>query len=86
VASLQEIAASINSYDVFQVEYYGLRTQQMVGKGLANNGVLEPVIKGRKIVGYRLLSEILTEVQRSSLIGLCYNQIDTYIEKRGGSI
>ena len=86
MASLQEIAASINSYDVFLVEYYGLQTKQMVGKVLANNGVVEPVKEGHKIVGYRLLSEILTEVQRSSLIGLCDNQIDAYIEKCGGSI
>jgi hypothetical protein len=33
----------------------------MVGKVLTSNGVVEPIKEGRKIVGYRLTSDSLTE-------------------------
>ena len=47
-ASLERIASALLSYDQSQVEYYGIRTKQMVGKVLTNNGVVEPVKNGRR--------------------------------------
>lgn len=54
-----------------------LRTKNMVGKVLANNGVVEPIKSGRKITGYRLLVDTLTEAQTASLINLCDKYIQT---------
>ena len=53
-ATTEEIAKSLLAYDQSQVEYYTLRTKNMVGKVLANNGVVEPIKDGRQITGYRL--------------------------------
>ena len=60
-ATLEQVASHLLSYDQSQVEYYGVRTKAMVGKVLTSNGVVEPINEGRKIVGYRLVSDGLTE-------------------------
>ena len=60
-ATLEQVASHLLSYDQSQVEYYGVRTKVMVGKVLTSNGVVEPIKEGRKIVGYRLTSDSLTE-------------------------
>jgi ATP adenylyltransferase len=75
-ATLEQVASYLLSYDQSQVEYYGLRTKAMVGKVLTSNGVVEPIKEGRKIVGYRLVSDSLTEAQRASLAHLCRDKID----------
>ena len=76
-ATLEQVASHLLSYDQSQVEYYGARTKTMVGKVLTSNGVVEPIKEGRKIVGYRLTSDSLTEVQRASLVHLCQDKITT---------
>ena len=76
-ATVNQIASSLLSYDQSQVEYYALRTKNMVGKVLANNGVVEPIKSGPKITGYRLLVDTLTDAQTASLINLC----DKYIHR-----
>ena len=74
-ATLEQVASHLLSYDQSQVEYYGVRTKVMVGKVLTSNGVVEPIKEGRKIVGYRLTSDSLTEAQRASLVHLCQDKI-----------
>jgi diadenosine tetraphosphate (Ap4A) HIT family hydrolase len=86
VATVDEIAASLLSYDQSQIEYYGLRTKNMVGKVLTQNGIVEPVKVGRATVGYRLTTAKLTEPQRSSLAALCDAKLKSFVEKRGEAI
>ena len=52
-ATVEQIAKALLSHDRSQVEYYEIRTKNMVGKVLTNNGVVVPVKKGSRIVGYR---------------------------------
>ena len=51
-ASTEDVAKALLSYDRSQVEYYEIRTKNMVGKVLTQNGVIEPIKDGRRIVGY----------------------------------
>jgi diadenosine tetraphosphate (Ap4A) HIT family hydrolase/5-methylcytosine-specific restriction endonuclease McrA len=85
-ASVDQIASALLTYDQSQVEYYGKRTKQMVGKVLTKNGVVEPIRSGRATKGYRLNSEALTEAQRASLIAECDKSISDYLDKRGERI
>ena len=82
-ASIEQIAAALLSYDQSQVEYYGIRTKQMVGKVLTNNGVVEPVKSGRRTTGFKLNTEAMSEAQRASLVALCDDSIVDYLNKRG---
>ena len=70
-ASVEQIASALLSYDHSQVEYYCIRTKEMVGKVLTNNGVVESVKLGRKTVGFRLNIDATSEAHRASLIALC---------------
>jgi ATP adenylyltransferase len=85
-ASLEEIAKALLSYDSSQVEYYEIRTKSMVGKVLAQNGVAEPVIEGRRIKGYRLAATQLTDGERTSLLELCDARLRAYLDKRGSAL
>ena len=85
-ATVDQIAASILSYDQSQLEYYGLRTKNMVGRVLTKNSVVEPIKSGQKITGYKLTTDDLTEAQTASLVRLCEERIDGYINKRGNSL
>jgi diadenosine tetraphosphate (Ap4A) HIT family hydrolase/5-methylcytosine-specific restriction endonuclease McrA len=85
-ASVDQIASALLTYDQSQVEYYGKRTKQMVGKVLTRNGVVEPIKSGRATRGYKLNSEALTEAQRASLIAKCDKSISDYLDKRGERI
>ena len=85
-ATTEEIATSLLSYDQSQVEYYTLRTKNMVGKVLAKNGVVEPIKDGRQITGYRLTEATHTDAQRAALKAMCDEAIDAYISKRGEAI
>jgi len=82
-ASIEQIASALLSYDQSQVEYYGIRTKQMVGKVLTNNGVVEPVKSGRRTTGFKLNTEAMSEAQRASLVSLCDDNIQDYLNKRG---
>ena len=55
----------------------------MVGKVLANNGVVEPIKDGRQITGYRLTETTHTEAQRAALQAMSDKAIKDYISKRG---
>lgn len=53
-ASIDDIANALLSHDTSQVEYYGLRVKNMVGKVLTSNGITSAVKEGRSIRVYRL--------------------------------
>ena len=74
-ASVEQIASALLSYDKSQVEYYGIRTKEMVGKVLTNNGVVEAVKLGRKTLGFRLNVDAASEPHTASLIALCDDAI-----------
>jgi ATP adenylyltransferase len=48
-ASVNEIATALLSHDPSQVEYYGLRTKNMVGHVLSKNGITTVRKSGRKV-------------------------------------
>ncbi len=85
-ASVEDIAFALLSYDQSQIEYYTIRTKNMVGRVLTSNGVVEPVRKGNSINGYRLTVASLTEQQRASLSALCDRRLSEFIESRGAAI
>lgn len=86
-ATVEDIAKTLLSYDWSQIEYYAIRTKNMVGKVLTQNGVVEPVRQGRSITGYRLNTEALTEAQRASLSALCEQRLDDdFILQRGDGL
>ena len=86
-ATVEQIAKALLSHDRSQVEYYEIRTKNMVGKVLTNNGVVVPVKDGNRIVGYRLkdVNEVDAE-ERDRLIAECEEKIADYIERRGSNI
>lgn len=65
-ASLEEIAAALMVYDRSQLEYYMIRTKNMVGRVLTNNGIVLPIKTGREIQAYRQRFYL-----RVDLAGLC---------------
>ena len=75
-ASIEKIASALLSYDQSQVEYYGIRTKQMVGKVLTNNGVVEPVKSGRRTTGFKLNSGHISEAQGALLVALWDDNIE----------
>lgn len=85
-ASVTDIAKALLSYDQSQVEYYELRAKNMVGRVLAQNNVVEPIKDGRKIIGYRLNVESLSDDEQTELKQLCDERLNQYLDKRGGSI
>ncbi len=85
-ASVTDIAKALLSHDRSQVEYYELRTKNMVGRVLAQNNVVEPIKEGRKIVGYRLNAQVLTAEDQTEILQLCDQRLRKYMEKRGGRI
>lgn len=85
-ASTEDIAKALLSFDRSQVEYYEIRTKNMVGKVLTQNGVTEPIKEGRRIVGYRLATEDLSEQEITALVELCRQRLSAYIEQRGDGI
>jgi len=85
-ASVEQIASALLSYDQSQIEYYGIRTKEMVGKVLTANGVVEPIKQGRTTLGFRLNVGVASGPHTASLIALCDNAIERYLNKRGDSL
>ena len=85
-ASTEDVAKALLSYDRSQVEYYEIRTKNMVGKVLTQNGVIEPIKDGRRITGYRLVADHLTTQETNALVDLCQQRLTTYINQRGDGI
>lgn len=85
-ATIEEVAKALLSYDRSQVEYYEIRTKNMVGKVLTQNGAVEPIKDGRRIVGYKLAATDLTAREVAALIDLCQQRLSAYIDQRGDGI
>ncbi len=85
-ATIEEVAKALLSYDRSQVEYYEIRTKNMVGRVLAQNGVVEPVRDGRRIIGYRLNVSALDEAEARLLRQLCDQRLAAYLDARGDGI
>ena len=86
-ATVEQIAKALLSYDQSQVEYYEIRTKNMVGRVLTNNQIAEPIKDGVRTIGYRLLeSEDTAAGKTEELIAACDAKIAAYIERRGGNI
>lgn len=86
VASTEDVAKALLSYDRSQVEYYEIRTKNMVGKVLTQNGVIESVKDGPRIVGYKLVAHNLSEQEIAALVELCQQRLSAYIAQRGDGI
>lgn len=85
-ASLTDIARALLSYDQSQVEYYELRTKNMVGRVLTANGIVQPIKSGRQITGYELNTAALTDSDRRELLALCEQRLAQFLEQRGGRV
>ena len=85
-ATTEEVAKALLSYDRSQVEYYEIRTKNMVGKVLTQNGVVEPIKDGRRIVGYRLATVDLSGQESAALVELCQQRLSAYLDQRGDGI
>ncbi|QIR86273.1 HIT domain-containing protein [Paracoccus sp. AK26] len=85
-AAIEDIAKALLGYDRSQVEYYELRTRTMVGRILTQSGIVEPVRDGRRISGYRLRSDRLTDEQTAALLELCDQRLAEYLQRRGNAI
>ena len=85
-ASTEDIAKALLSYDRSQVEYYEVRTKNMVGKVLTQNGLIQPIKDGRRIVGYRLATNELSDHEVTALVDLCQQRLSGYVDQRGDGI
>jgi ATP adenylyltransferase len=86
-ADVEVIAKALLSHDQSQIEYYGLRTKNMVGKVLSANGITEVERTGRNITGYVLDGAAsLSSTENSELIRVCNEAIETFLEKRGDRV
>jgi len=87
-ATVQEIAKAILGHDVSQIEYYEKRTKEMVGRVLTdNNGITEKIKSGSNITGYKIAgAENLSSDETTSLIYMCQEQIDDFLDRRGDKI
>ena len=81
-SSDKNIANSLQVYDPSQIEYYQQVTNNMVGKVLKNHRVVEK--KGN--VYWLTAFNQLSETEKASLVEICNNKIDAYIQKRGDAI
>jgi len=86
-ATVEEIARALLSFDESQVEYYSVRTKNMVGKVLTSNGITTAAKKGRVISGYDLIgAAVLEPEERDILVNTCDRKIADYVGKRGEKI
>ena len=85
-ATTEEVAKALLSYDRSQVEYYEIRTKNMVGKVLTQNGAIESIKNGRRIVGYKLATVDLSGQERAALVELCQQRLSAYLDQRGDGI
>jgi diadenosine tetraphosphate (Ap4A) HIT family hydrolase len=86
-ASVEEIAIALLAHDPSQIEYYALRTKNMVGKVLANNGIASVKRSGRRITGYELKdAKGLGPKERELLIDACDAAITAFLDRRGDRV
>lgn len=77
VASPEDIAKYLLTFDDSQVEYYEYRVKNMVGKVLSGHQITVPVKEKNKIVGYQLAGvNQLTDEEAQELIQLCQERLE----------
>lgn len=82
-ASVNQIARALLSHDASQIDYYEQVTKNMVGKVLTKSRQFTTQAKdGFSLKGF----EALSAEEAASLISLCENKIEGYVDKRGSSI
>lgn len=79
-ATVDEIATALLAFDPSQVEYYSIRTKNMVGKILTQIGIVNPIKDRRSTVGYQLNVPVSSQEE---LIALCDTKIEEYLDRRG---
>lgn len=82
VCHQQDIAASILSYDLSQLDYYTQITNNMVGKVLRSRGVVEKIGQTYSLNGFDSLSPIEVEKLKLEL----QKKLIEFIESRGDSV
>lgn len=82
VANKEKIAKSISSYDISQQEYYQTVVDNMVGKVLRKNKVVEKEDGSYRLLGY----EQLTPAEVLELIDLCNERLHEFLKRRGDKI
>jgi len=76
------IAKNISSYDISQQEYYQSIVDNMVGRVLRNNRIVDKEKKTYSLIGFELLSP----EEINTLIELCNRRLNDFIEKRGKQV
>lgn len=82
VCHQKDIATSILSNDISQIEYYSKITNDVVGKILRKHKVVERHGKSYSLIGYEDLNPI--EIEKLKLA--CQSRLIEFIEIRGGDI
>jgi len=80
-ATVEQIAKRLLSKDVSQIDYYGERVKQMVGRVLVKNGIVEKNKETFELIGY----EELTDSEISEIREDCTVRLDAFLSKRGDS-
>ncbi|NIP30971.1 MAG: HIT domain-containing protein [Candidatus Dadabacteria bacterium] len=84
ICNQEEIAKSLLSHDISQIEYYTSITNNMVGKVLRSHNIVD---KDKQTKDYKLLDfDTFSKNQINSLITLCKQKLEQFLENRGDSI
>ena len=86
VATIEQIAGAILSYDQSQKDYYADRVKRMVGQVLVNNEVVTTIKEGRNNIGYSLNVSATTLENKADLIATCDKKIAEYLEQNGDNL
>ena len=78
-ATVEEIAKRLLSKDTSQIDYYGERVKQMVGRVLRKNGIVKKDKDIFELIGF----EELTESDIAEIRVDCENALNNFLEKRG---
>lgn len=78
-ATVEEIAKRLLSRDTSQIDYYGERVKQMVGRVLVKNGIVKKDKDIFELIGF----EELTESDIAEIRVDCENALNKFLETRG---
>jgi diadenosine tetraphosphate (Ap4A) HIT family hydrolase len=78
-ATVEEIAKRLLSRDTSQIDYYGERVKQMVGRVLVKNGIVKKDKDIFELIGF----EELTESDIAEIRVDCENALNNFLQTRG---
>lgn len=81
-----DMARELLKHDQSQIDYYRAVTNSMVGRVLRNRGIVRVEGRGEKRRWILVDAQTLINEQRQSLIDLCRDKLQDYIEERGRRI